>query len=380
MKNFFLIIPFVLLLFNCNKNSTEIQETKYVIEINTDKVETFKLSNNTIYKNFVPLETTENSLIKRVDKIYLTDSVIIIFDESLREILLFNKDGSFFRKCGKKGNGPGEHTYFSDIYYDHKTELIYANEGNKKSMYIYNQKGNLIEVIPTPKIFFRSFCKVENGYWLYTGMPNKGTNKSVIYVDNNFNIINEFIPQKVFFTTYWRPTFFQNEKGENFFISPYGNIVYSIEKDELIPYFKIDFGKNSPPFEKIPIIKDVDEYDRLTKGDNLFGNIHNFVLYKDLFYFNFSTTLNNTLNYLGCFNKDIINTVIYDSYSVYKREGFPFKDITFIQPLTIYKGDYVCLVNPFQISEEDINIINKTSKFTISEDSNPLLFFLKNIE
>lgn len=369
-----------LLFFCCNKYGDEIPKAEYRITVNTDKVEIFNLSKNTFFKKCILLETTENSLIKRIEKMYLTDSVVIIFDESLSEIFLFNSDGTYLRKCGKKGNGPGEHIYFSDVYYDRNSALIYANEGHKKLMCVYDLTGTLIEAIPTPNIQFRSFCKVEDGYWLYTGMPNDGSRNSVLRVDNNFNIIKGFVPQKVFFTTYWRSTFFQNEKGENFFISPYGNFVYLIEKEELKPYFEIDFGKNSPPFEKIPTLTNTEEYDRLTKGDKLFGNIHNFILYKDLFYFNFSTIVDNAPIYLGCFGKNNSNTVIYGSYTAYKREDFPFNDITFIQPLTIYDDHYVCLINPYQLSENDINIINETSMFEVSNDSNPILFFLKITE
>ena len=376
MKKIFTSLA-ILLFFCCNEKNSGIQESEYVIKVNTDETEILDYSKKTSFNKFISLETTENSLIKKIEKIYFSKSIIIIFDESVREIFLFDHDGLYIGKCGEKGNGPGEHTYFSDVYYDEPTEQIYAYEGAKRSMYIYNLAGKLVDVIPTPNIQFRSFCKVEDGYWLYTGMQNKKFTNSLLKVDNSFNIIGGFIPQKVFFTTYWRSTFFQNEKGNIFFISPYGNIIYQIEKNELKPYFKIDFGKNSPPFDILNKLTDENEYNRLTTGDEIYGNIHNFILYKDIFYFNFSSTVNNSQIFFGHFDKTNNKSIVFNSFSEYKKDNFPFNGISFVQPLTIYKDNYICLVNPYHVSEESLNIMNKTSPFTITDDSNPLLFFLK---
>jgi hypothetical protein len=375
-KVLLLIAPLILLFCSCNKR-TSIQESEYVIKISMDKTETFDLSKSTVFNQFIALETTENSLIMDIEKIFFSDSIIIIFDNRLNEIFLFNRDGSFFRKCGTKGYGPGEHSFFSDVYYDQSTKRIYANEGQKKSMNIYDLNGELEESIPTPDIMFRSFCKVKDGYWLYTGFRNEGYENSVLKTDNNFEIKKGFIPQKEFFTTVWRSVFFQNELNQNFFISPYGNTVYLIEKDELKPYFEIDFGNKAFPFDKIPKMTDNDEYNRLTMAADRYGELYDFIFNRDLLYFSFSGRANDSRVYLGCFNNITESATVYSSFAGYKGENFPFNDITFIQPLTIYENNYIFSVNPDQLTEKSIDYINNTSKITVSGDSNPILFLIK---
>lgn len=380
MKISKLILCVIPLLFCCtSKDNTSPKEADFMINTNTSKLETFNISHDTSFNKLIPLETTKNSLIKKIEKVYFNDSTIIIFDASQSQIFLFDIDGGFKTKCGKKGNAPGEHVFFSDVYCDRHSKRIFAYEGQNRSMYVYDLSGELLKTVSTPNIWFRSFCKVQDGYWLYTGMVNDGYENSVLKVDDNFNIIKGYIPQKSFFQTYWRSTFFQDENGENFFISPYGNIIYHIEGDNLKPYFEINFDKNRVPYDRIPNMTDEAEYNESAIGDHFYGNLHNFVLYKDHLYFNFSTTGNNSKLYLTYFNKESETSIVYDSFSEYQGVEFPYQNITFIQPVALYEDNYICVVEPHQLSQETLDEINRTNKTDLNEESNPVLFFLKVI-
>ncbi len=77
------------------------------------------------------------------------------------------------------------------------------------------------------------------------------------------------------------------------------------------------------------------------------------------------------------FNKNDLTATTFGSFSTYKNASFPFKDITFTQPLAIYKDNYICAVEPYRLCQEDIDDINNKYNLKISEDSNPLIFFLK---
>src|SRR5689334_22569280 len=53
--------------------------------------------------NYIPLETTGESLFGSISKLEITDDYFIIFDYNTHAILIFNKDGKFHAKI--KSNG-----------------------------------------------------------------------------------------------------------------------------------------------------------------------------------------------------------------------------------------------------------------------------------
>ncbi|MDR1951832.1 MAG: 6-bladed beta-propeller, partial [Bacteroidales bacterium] len=109
--------------------------------------------------NYVPLETTDESLIREISKIYATPSHIIIFEEKYSNIFLFDQTGVFLRKIGRRGNGPGEYVNLTDIFFEEASGLIYAHDFGQNIMLVYNLEGEPIEKIST-NVVFATFTKV----------------------------------------------------------------------------------------------------------------------------------------------------------------------------------------------------------------------------
>lgn len=86
---------------------------------------------------YVPLETTETSLIQNINKIVVRDSVIYIFDNLSKKVFLFSEKGRFLRSIDKIGQGPGEYTYPSDMDVD-KEGNIYLSDFQSKNIIKYN--------------------------------------------------------------------------------------------------------------------------------------------------------------------------------------------------------------------------------------------------
>lgn len=159
MKKYIYIYLFVYgaLLVSCNlQNSTSIVDVKYEVNINPDESKTLNFSKTADFIKYVPLETTKEALIKHVEKMFITDSLIIIFDDMLSDIFLFDQEGKYINKCGRKGEGPGEHILFNDVSFDKSTNLVFAHEAIKRVMYIY--KAVIYDLTP-----FRSVITKSNG-------------------------------------------------------------------------------------------------------------------------------------------------------------------------------------------------------------------------
>lgn len=74
---------------------------------------------------YVPLETTEKSLIGSVGSIAMRDNRIIIFDFIERKVLIFDGDGHYLRRVSAFGPGPREYLNPHHCAVDFDNELIY---------------------------------------------------------------------------------------------------------------------------------------------------------------------------------------------------------------------------------------------------------------
>jgi hypothetical protein len=376
--NIWLLAGILLPQFSCknDKEGTNIGPVRYTIPVNITEKKTLNLAEFLKFEKYISLETKEESLIKHIEKMYLTDSRILIFDDRLSEIFLFDSTGKFVRKFGKKGIGPGEYQLFNDVFFDNSTGLLYAHEAMKRMMYIYDLSGNLRQEIPTKEFWFRSFCKVKDGYWIYSGYQNRNTQFSLIKVNDTFEkIISEFLPQKEFFRTIIHTTFFQNEKDENFFLSPYSNIVYQLENNNIIPFSKTTFGNNTLPYERLSKMS-APEYEQLMDEKVYMGDITDFLIFNNKFYFCFSELAPLSTLYYVWYDFSGETTDVYDSCAAYKPADFPFDHIILTHPKGTLDDMLVFLESPHNMVEADFLKLQEGSKFPIEIDSNPILFFL----
>lgn len=66
---------------------------------------------------FIKLESKQNCLIGKVEKLIITDNEIIITDKSIaRAVFVFNLDGTFRTKISQQGRGPQEYLEISDVF------------------------------------------------------------------------------------------------------------------------------------------------------------------------------------------------------------------------------------------------------------------------
>ena len=99
------------------------------LEKNLNNVSSIPLSSIGKELEYIPLETSTNSLIKRIDQIVFTDSYIFISD--FNKLLQFDRSGKFIRQVGSNGRGPAEYIYVMGFCVDEnhrKIDIIdYAN-------------------------------------------------------------------------------------------------------------------------------------------------------------------------------------------------------------------------------------------------------------
>lgn len=100
---------------------------------------------------------------RRFSRVYFTDNYIAIC-LAKSPVLLFQKDGTFLRKVGKIGQGPGEFSFLDNICLDEKQNRIYILPMMSKHIFVYDFDGMFLQSIPLPEfIFMGSTLRIISG-------------------------------------------------------------------------------------------------------------------------------------------------------------------------------------------------------------------------
>ncbi len=102
--------------------------------------------------DYVPLQTTENSLIKSITKIVTCDNKMYIRN-GYSDILCFDREGKFLYKLNKTGRGPGEYNFIRDfdISSDNKIIIVISDGNllvynNTDTEFVFNKSINLMHL------------------------------------------------------------------------------------------------------------------------------------------------------------------------------------------------------------------------------------------
>lgn len=145
-KNLISILLICSILVGCgNKGKRqEVAQTEVLPVINlsdnVERVESFSLNDAADGVEIVSLETTDQSLIREVDKMEVTANDIWI--KSLDSyVYRFDRSGKFLNKIGKKGQGPGEYTGLWSFQIDEPKKEVYCMSPTS-GIFVYDYEGN----------------------------------------------------------------------------------------------------------------------------------------------------------------------------------------------------------------------------------------------
>ncbi len=146
MEKFFKTIFILFFLLSCSKEKNRFTKDN-IIEININKNSSAKelcFLNFAKDYYFVALESSSESFLSGINRIFELDEKIIIFDDRYNKVLVFSDNGKFINRIGKIGNGPGEFTDITDISIDFKKKIIQVLDINKRKVLKYKLNGKYI--------------------------------------------------------------------------------------------------------------------------------------------------------------------------------------------------------------------------------------------
>lgn len=329
----------------------------------------------------IKLETTDQCLIGSIDKIIFKDDVIYINDNTTKSIFAFKKDGSFIRKYGKQGKGPGEYKDPSDFQI-HENELI-VSDATRSMLIKYDLNGNFKKNVKLGHGCKDFIIDNDGDYVFYT--PANFVN-SIVKDINNFSLIisdkNGILKHKSF-------PFLDTQKGfrlagRNCLVS-YNNLalfkprlantIYQISKTSIKPLLTIDYGENSIPkgFEENSTFRSLYEEHLVPSSSSIFWNDGKYFIIDDKMLF---TSIRANQNYVSLysFKSKQLKTgrVILDDIA----SGFGR-----LAALAVYEDFFVNGLYPFDILEDEGYMRKIKNKETIDllnsiqKTDNPILVF-----
>lgn len=176
MKKFFaLIIMTLCCCTNCGSNGSQnstdttgddssaasVEVKLHVIDASRYSVGEIKLSSIAEGKPAqIALGTiSDGTLLGSINQIEMSGDYIFILDIQSSSVSMFSNDGTFIRKIGRCGRGPGEFVNLAGMAVDSLQQLVYILSSRKLTCYDFN--GKLVKEVPQKGWF--SYLKIIDG-------------------------------------------------------------------------------------------------------------------------------------------------------------------------------------------------------------------------
>lgn len=240
--NIFIIVLLCLLFPSCKEKSNESKQNILSVPLKPEE-----LTASTLFKDIkiIPLETSDQCLIKTIGRITEYKDQYYILDTQQSILYCFNKQGSFLYKIDKNGNGPDEYHLIYEMITKPEKKLIYMLSP-MGAIYTYNMEGNFIKKDILPIGGQQDMIEIDNGliaYWTLFGPPD---DKVTFYDMNTGKTVGGFWKDtdNTFMSNMCIDVFYQY-KGENYFSTQFANEVYRFTKDTVELAYTWDFGSEN---------------------------------------------------------------------------------------------------------------------------------------
>jgi hypothetical protein len=147
--------------------------------------------------NYIPLQTTKESLIGEITKLICVENYYFILDQyTSRNVFIFANDGTFIKKL-PTGQGPQDIFRPQDIAVDEDLEHLIVD--NRTGFSYFDYQGNFVKREQLP-FYFRNFRVTADGY-IFVSVPGiynvhleESSKMQVLITDKNFRIISAGLP------------------------------------------------------------------------------------------------------------------------------------------------------------------------------------------
>lgn len=252
--------------------------------------------------NYIPLQTTRESLFGAIADLIITDSSFVVSDRDTHAVLFFNKDGSYITKVEYRDDE------YPNVSYEASTNRIiiyvYDRQNKKTIIQYYNKSGAKLDNhlnIESSELN-RGMRSLGEGFYLKAKIcflpPGKAPADTVAYSisiyknDSLYKSFFPFIPSQIpckCALGYW-PKITPSEQDSVVYITfQYGDAIYRVSRDTAQKIYTYVF-----PFNRVLAKKYIESTDmavidslrnNIYKSENLITGISNIYFQNDLILF-----------------------------------------------------------------------------------------------
>lgn len=238
----------------------------------------------------VPLQTSRNSLIGAISRMYSFNGRYYVLDKKTSSVLIFKNDGVFIDKIQASGYGPGEYTDLMDFCINEQNKQLILYSHRPYKLLTYDLDGHFLEERRLKELYDN--IAYDNGRILFM---NSRYSRGNLLLSKDLNNKNE----KDFLRPNPSSKLFQNFrlitpnviKSRSINITfPYSDTIYNYHNDSLSARYVINF-KNKVPVNLVKTAKDPFFVYKNVITNNYGLAITNFKETKDFVYFSYGPNI-----------------------------------------------------------------------------------------
>jgi hypothetical protein len=247
MKFIFFILTVCMMFISCKSHHTS------DLQFETIKVEAPEEITKADFTSFfsswqlVPLETSKESLIGRIDRISLYKNRYYILDRQTNSLFIFSDNGKFQKSIHNIGQGPGEYIGLMDFAIDKKKQELILHSHRPYRLLFYDLNGTFLRQEKLSTFYTAVSCASEK---LIEVNQRKELNSMALVKDLDNGDINKYIPfsKKAEIFEHFGTGYPYIVQSLNTFVTfPFEPVLYQFNKDGIYPKYRVDFGSHNIP-------------------------------------------------------------------------------------------------------------------------------------
>ena len=240
------LLIFSFIIFSCKDSSRDKKDNVHIIKIALDSpIEQKSFMDKVSDFRFIPLETTLQSIINKIDKCVIKDERFYILDKKQQSIFIFTNEGKFITRFNRLGKGPDEYIELTDFEIGDQGELLVFDAVNRKLL-SYNRE---FDITGNTRVCYGDKMLLLNDgtVIIYADAPEK-KEYAINVFDKNGSIQQTFLQtsdDEGIRPTYSRENNLYYQNGSISLVRSFDYNVYEIKNDSLDIKYRFDFGKEN---------------------------------------------------------------------------------------------------------------------------------------
>ena len=207
---------------------------------------------------FIPLETSDKSLIRGIKEANILKTDKYLFLPWVESLFQYTSDGQFVRKIGRKGSGPGEFVWISQIDADEENGLLFMQTTSQRINVYDMESGKFLRSMKCPDIESGDFAMLNDTTSVTFVRNTNGKRKIRLYIaDAKGDTLNTFSRSDLFELNSQYSWMMSSPTDRYMFHYKdlvcckdyYNDTLFTVTKELLEPRYIFEMGKYSLPIE-----------------------------------------------------------------------------------------------------------------------------------